>query len=120
LLHPVGTVNASTVRPEPFFLFEHSHKVLDGPYLVRDATRDNWRCAENILLDLWPSCGYTYNLMGRPKKPQQERRDKPLRIRLTEAERSFINGAAQTYSLDASAWARSLLLREARKVAERS
>ncbi len=47
---------------------------------------------------------------GRPKKPTGETRDKPLRIRLTPAERAEIDEAAKAKGLDTSAWARSELL----------
>jgi uncharacterized protein (DUF1778 family) len=45
---------------------------------------------------------------GRPKK--EESREKPLRIRLTAAEREILDAAANHRGLDTSTWARMILL----------
>jgi hypothetical protein len=77
--------------------------------------------ATKILQKMWKQdfLVATFKAMGRPRKLPEEKRVKPLRIRLTDEERAFINDAAHTFSLDASAWARSLLLREARNAVNR-
>jgi hypothetical protein len=54
--------------------------------------------------------------MGRPPLPDDERRAKPLRIRLSDPEREEIDKAAGGKS---STWARQVLLREARKANRR-
>lgn len=52
--------------------------------------------------------------MGRkPLKKRDRRTDKPLRIRLTDAERRTLERAARRAKLRTSTWARSVLLREA-------
>jgi hypothetical protein len=51
---------------------------------------------------------------GRPPKPLEERRRKPLRIRLTDAERELLDDAAGGEE-GTSTWAREVLLRAARK-----
>lgn len=48
--------------------------------------------------------------MGRPPKPKAERRGKPLRILLNEAERQALDAYASSKSLDTSTWARATLL----------
>ena len=53
--------------------------------------------------------------MGRPKKPDSERREKPLRIRVTKDERRILDEAAQRSGQDTSTWARDLLLKNAGK-----
>ena len=55
-------------------------------------------------------------MRGRPKKSPGETRGKLFQIRVTEEERALIEQAANTLSLDASAWARSELLKLARKI----
>jgi len=52
---------------------------------------------------------------GRPPKPKAERRKKPLRVMLNDAERLIIDTAAKSKSLDSSAWARQALLAAAAK-----
>jgi hypothetical protein len=49
-------------------------------------------------------------MAGRPKKPEGEVRENILRIRLTPAERSILDRAAQARGEDTSTWARSVLL----------
>ncbi len=49
---------------------------------------------------------------GRPFKPPDERKDAELRIRLTHAERTELDREA---GQDTSTWARSVLLKAARK-----
>jgi len=51
-------------------------------------------------------------IMGRPPLPDDERRAKPLRIRLSDPEREEIDRAAGGKS---STWARQVLLKAARK-----
>jgi uncharacterized protein (DUF1778 family) len=58
----------------------------------------------------------TVTRMGRPPLPEEDRRAKPLRIRLTDAEREEIDKAAGASS---STWAREVLLRAARKANRR-
>ncbi|HSZ58121.1 MAG TPA: hypothetical protein VK797_20830 [Tepidisphaeraceae bacterium] len=53
-------------------------------------------------------------MAGRPKKDTGERREKVLRIRITESERKVLDKAAKAKALDVSAWARMVLLAEAR------
>lgn len=54
--------------------------------------------------------------MGRKKLPPGEAREKPLRIRLTVAERAAVDRAARQNGFrTTSAWARSELLRLARR-----
>jgi len=50
--------------------------------------------------------------MGRKRLSDDDRREKPLRIRLTPEERESIDKAADG---NASAWARQLLLKAAQK-----
>lgn len=49
-------------------------------------------------------------MAGRPPKTDSERRDKPLRIRLSQDERARIERAAQAMGVGASTWARIKLL----------
>jgi hypothetical protein len=53
-------------------------------------------------------------LKGRPKKAKDERRINVLRIRLTQQEREVLEAGASTKSLDVSAWARMVLLSNAK------
>lgn len=53
--------------------------------------------------------------MGRKKLPDEERREKPLRIRLSSEERGEIDRAAEAKGQTTSEWARELLLRAARR-----
>jgi uncharacterized protein (DUF1778 family) len=59
----------------------------------------------------------TLTRMGRPPLSDEERRDKPLRIRLTDEERELIDEAAENAGEPSSAWARDLLVREAARLA---
>jgi uncharacterized protein (DUF1778 family) len=54
-------------------------------------------------------------MAGRPQKDKGERRDDTLRIRVTQAERRVLEGAATGKGLDMSAWARMVLLESAKK-----
>jgi len=54
--------------------------------------------------------------MARPKKPEKNRRTKPFQIRLREDEHKTFTEAAELSGSDASHWARTTLLREARKI----
>ncbi|GMU21516.1 MAG: hypothetical protein AMXMBFR13_16090 [Phycisphaerae bacterium] len=63
----------------------------------------------------WYSCSMP-ETRGRPQKPSGERRANTLRIRLTPDERKSIDDAAKVNALEASTWARSVLIREAQKV----
>ena len=53
--------------------------------------------------------------MGRKRLPDRERREKPLRIRLTDEERELIDRAATAASSKSSAWARAVLLKAAQR-----
>ena len=53
--------------------------------------------------------------MGRPKKPDSERKADELRIRLTEEDRRTLDAAAQKAGIETSTWARTELLRIAGK-----
>ncbi|MBI1314189.1 hypothetical protein GC176_23085 [bacterium] len=57
----------------------------------------------------------TLTVMGRPRLSDEDRRDKPLRIRLADAEREKIDAAAEAAGMTASKWARQLLLDAAEK-----
>jgi uncharacterized protein (DUF1778 family) len=48
--------------------------------------------------------------MGRKRLTENERRDKPLRVRLRPGEREIIDIAADLSEMTASEWARSLIL----------
>jgi uncharacterized protein (DUF1778 family) len=54
-------------------------------------------------------------MAGRPPKVKDERRVKPLRIRLTPDERSRIDTAARTSGLQSAGWARMVLLKAAQE-----
>ncbi len=58
-------------------------------------------------------------MRGRPKKPEEDRRENVLRIRLTEGERRLLDQAAQGKALDTSSWARAELVALAKKLAMR-
>lgn len=63
----------------------------------------------------------TLTRMGRKPLPDEERRDKPLRIRLTDAEREKIDAAAEQAGYSGSSgWARDLLVEAAEKQAARN
>ena len=54
--------------------------------------------------------------MGRKPLPEEDRRDKPLRIRMTDAEREQIDLAAELAGYGGSSgWAREVLLKAAKK-----
>jgi hypothetical protein len=55
-------------------------------------------------------------MAGRQKKPENQRRDGTLRIRLTGTERETLNGAASAKGLETSTWARMELLALARQI----
>ncbi len=54
---------------------------------------------------------------GQPKTTDADARKNILRIRLTKTERKTLDDAAAGESLDTSSWARSLLMKEARRLA---
>jgi uncharacterized protein (DUF1778 family) len=58
-------------------------------------------------------------MAGRHKKPESEAKDAVLRIRMTAADRALLNEAAKSLSLETSSWARSELVKLARKVLEK-
>ena len=59
--------------------------------------------------------------MGRRKLPPDEIRQKPLRIRLNEEERSLVDKAAEIKDCSGtSAWVRQEILRLARRVVEKT
>lgn len=63
----------------------------------------------------------TITKMGRKRLPDEERRDKPLRIRLTDAEREVIDNAAESAGENStSRWARDTLLRAAKREQKKS
>ena len=53
--------------------------------------------------------------MGRKPLPENQRKEKPLRIRLADPEREAIDRAAEVSGQNSSRWARDILLREAEK-----
>lgn len=55
--------------------------------------------------------------MGRPAKADAERKTSVLRIRLTADARRLLDVAATSSGLDTSAWARNILLRNAKRKA---
>lgn len=56
----------------------------------------------------------TLTRMGRKPLSDEDRRDKPLRIRLTDDEREQIDSAAESAGyVGSSGWARDILMREA-------
>ena len=55
--------------------------------------------------------------MGRPPLPDNERREKPLRIRLSPEERAEVEKAAKGKT---STWARDILLRAAKRANKQS
>jgi len=55
-------------------------------------------------------------MAGRHKKPESEAKTYMLRIRMTEADRALLEGAAKSRSLETSTWARSELVALARKL----
>ena len=58
--------------------------------------------------------------MGRPQLPDDERRDKPLRIRLTDAERALLDEAAEKAGCaNTSCWARETLERAAKRLVKK-
>jgi uncharacterized protein (DUF1778 family) len=56
--------------------------------------------------------------MGRPKKDAAKQKKITFRFRLTEDERLLIERAAESRSLDTSAWVRSEMVGMARKIIE--
>jgi uncharacterized protein (DUF1778 family) len=55
--------------------------------------------------------------MARPLKDKNLLMKKSVRIMLTDEQRSLLDGAALAAGLDISAWARSVLLAEAKRIA---
>ena len=54
--------------------------------------------------------------MGRPKKPDDERMDAELRIRMTNEDRLALDEAASAIGQETSTWARAELLSLAKKL----
>jgi uncharacterized protein (DUF1778 family) len=54
--------------------------------------------------------------MGRKALSGERKSERPLRIRLTDAERTLIDDAAARVGKPASTWGREILLREAAKM----
>jgi hypothetical protein len=54
--------------------------------------------------------------MGRPRKRDSDRRNKLFQVRLLDKERKSIYAAADAEYLDASSWARSVLLRRTSQI----
>jgi hypothetical protein len=69
-------------------------------------------------LDSWDFCGYNGG-MARPSKAEGEARENVLRIRLTTEERSLLDQAARSKTLETSTWARSELVALARQLREK-
>ena len=63
--------------------------------------------------------GYTYR-MGRKRLPDDVRREKPLRIRLNDEERSLVDSAATALDETASEYARRVLLKNATGVMKKN
>lgn len=58
--------------------------------------------------------------MGRPSLPDEERRDKPLRIRLTDEERDLLDKAAEKAGCsNTSCWARETLEKAAKRLVQK-
>jgi uncharacterized protein (DUF1778 family) len=57
-------------------------------------------------------------MTGRPKKDAAKKKKITFRFRLTESERILLDRAAETKSLDTSAWVRSEVVAMARKIVE--
>jgi uncharacterized protein (DUF1778 family) len=57
--------------------------------------------------------------MGRPPKPEDERKANVLRIRLTEEDRAILDEAAQLQDAETSTWAREALLELAKRTLRR-
>ena len=54
--------------------------------------------------------------MGRPRKPDAERKDVDLRIPVTAQQKATIMKAVETTQLDMATWARMILLEHAAKL----
>lgn len=68
------------------------------------------------VMDSEAFCCYNPRMAGRRKKPESEAKSYMLRIRMTEAERSLLEEAAKSKSLETSTWARSELVALARRL----
>jgi uncharacterized protein (DUF1778 family) len=55
-------------------------------------------------------------MRGRPKKPNPERRDSILQVRLTAEERAVLDEAARGVALETSTWVRMEALALAKKL----
>ena len=71
--------------------------------------------AQYILLFVCICCTISCEMAGRPPKPEDEKRTATLRIRLTQDEMKIIEQASN--GTKTSAWARSAILRSARRKA---
>jgi hypothetical protein len=61
----------------------------------------------------------TTTVMGRPPLSDEDRRDKPLRIRLTDDERQLLDEAAKAAGCaNTSCWARETLEKAAKRLVE--
>ena len=61
-------------------------------------------------------CGYNAGMRtGRPKLPDDERKENVLRIRLSDGERQAIDAVAASQDQETSTWARDVLLALAKK-----
>jgi len=54
--------------------------------------------------------------MARPKKSEEDRRTKLFQLRLLEEEHKVFTEAARASGLEASSWARAVLLHEAKRI----
>lgn len=62
----------------------------------------------------------TLTRMGRPALPDEERREKPLRIRLTDEERQLLDQAAEAAGCaNTSCWARETLEKAAKRLVKK-
>ena len=55
---------------------------------------------------------------GAPKKPPEERKGDPIQIRLTKAERQACEDAAAMSDMKLTVWARTVLVKAAKRIAK--
>jgi uncharacterized protein (DUF1778 family) len=59
-------------------------------------------------------------MMGRPPKPEDERKANVLRIRLTKEDRQALDRAASSQGQETSTWARDALLKLANRLSKKN
>jgi hypothetical protein len=69
-----------------------------------------------IPLDRWFYCAYIVNMERR--KPDEERKESLVRIRLTAEQKDLLTAAALKVGLDLSGWLRFIALKEAKALLE--